>query len=140
MTTPRNRTRRDFLTRLAGLGAVLATPRTLLAERRAVLGSTRTPAPLPTRPIPGTTETLPIVGLGSSKPVLEIPTAGTDPLATVIRVLLEHGGRVVDTSPRTPEIDAEFGRKRDCIQSKLLITNKLAYIYESSCITLSTQT
>ncbi|MYE69885.1 MAG: aldo/keto reductase, partial [Gemmatimonadetes bacterium] len=58
--------------------------------------------------VPGTAETLPIVGLGSSKPVLEIPTAGTEPLAAVIRVLLEHGGRVVDTSPRTPEIDAEF--------------------------------
>ena len=33
-------------------------------------------------------------------------------LAAVIRMLLEYGGRVVDTSPRTqlmPEIDAEFG-------------------------------
>ena len=66
--------------------------------------------PLPTRPIPGTDETLPIVGFGSSKPVLEIPTQGTDPVAAVIRMLLEHGGRVVDTSPRTPEIDAEFGQ------------------------------
>lgn len=110
MTTPRNRTRRDFLTRMAGLGAVLATPRALLADHRAVLESPRAPAQLPTRPIPGTAETLPIVGLGSSKPVLEIPTAGTDPLVAVIRVLLEHGGRVVDTSPRTPEIDAEFGQ------------------------------
>jgi diketogulonate reductase-like aldo/keto reductase len=25
-------------------------------------------------------------------------------------MLLEHGGRLVDTSPRTPDIDAEFGR------------------------------
>ena len=66
--------------------------------------------PLPTRPIPGTDETLPIVGFGSSKPVLEIPTEGTEPIAAVIRMLLEHGGRVVDTSPRTPEIDAEFGQ------------------------------
>ena len=102
MTTPRNRTRRDFLTRMAGLGAVLAAPRAAWG------GGPRAQTPLPTRPIPGTAETLPIVGLGSSKPVLEIPTAGTDPLAAVIRVLLEHGGRVVDTSPRTPEIDAEF--------------------------------
>ena len=104
MTTPRNRTRRDFLTRMSGLGAVLAAPRAALGSTH----STQSTQALPTRPIPGTAETLPIVGLGSSKPVLEIPTEGTDPLAAVIRVLLDHGGRVVDTSPRTPEIDAEF--------------------------------
>ncbi|MYH09690.1 MAG: aldo/keto reductase [Gemmatimonadales bacterium] len=103
MTSTGETTRRSFLTRLAGLGAVLAAP-------RAALGSMlSTQATLPTRAIPGTEETLPIVGFGSSKPVLEIPTEGTEPLAGVIRVLLEHGGRVVDTSPRTPEIDAEFG-------------------------------
>ncbi len=105
MATPSDTTRREFLLRMAGLGAVLATP-------RAVPGG---PLPhqqraLPTRPIPGTDETLPIVGFGSSKPVLEIPTEGNEPVAAVIRVLLEHGGRVVDTSPRTPEIDAEFGQ------------------------------
>ena len=103
MATPSGPTRRDFLIRLAGAGAVLA-------PARGVLGSTPwAQTTLPTRPIPGTGETLPIVGLGSSKPVLEIPTEGTEPLA-VIRVLVEHGGRVVDTSPRTEEIDAEFGR------------------------------
>ncbi len=105
MATPSDTTRRGFLARMAGLGAVLATPRALLGERPHPLQ-----ARLPTRPIPGTDETLPIVGLGSSKPVLEIPSEGTDPVAAVIRMLLEHGGRVVDTSPRTPEIDAEFGR------------------------------
>ena len=104
MATPGETTRRDFLMRMAGLGAVLATPRALRGSRL------RPQATLPTRPIPGTDETLPIVGLGSSKPVLEIPTEGTEPVAAVIRVLLEHGGRVVDTSPRTPEIDAEFGQ------------------------------
>ena len=103
MTTPSDPTRRDFLIGLAGAGAVLAAP-------RAVFGNTLPPQEtLPTRPIPGTEETLPIVGFGSSKPVLEIPTEGTEPLFGVIRILLEHGGRVVDTSPRTPEVDAEFG-------------------------------
>ena len=105
MATPSDTTRRDFLARMAGLGAVLATPRALLGGQPPPLQ-----ARLPTRPIPGTDQTLPIVGLGSSKPVLEIPSEGTDPVAAVIRMLLEHGGRVVDTSPRTPEIDAEFGR------------------------------
>jgi len=104
MTTPGDTTRRDFLSCLAGAGAVLAAPRALFGSAPSVQET------LPTRPIPGTEETLPIVGFGSSKPVLEIPTEGTEPVAAVIRVLLEHGGRVVDTSPRTPEIDAEFGR------------------------------
>ena len=104
MTTPSDTTRRDFLIGLAGAGAVLAAP-------RAVFGNTLPPQEtLPTRPIPRTQEALPIVGFGSSKPVLEIPAEGTEPLFGVIRILLEHGGRVVDTSPRTPEVDAEFGQ------------------------------
>ena len=109
MATPSDTTRRDFLARMAGLGAVFATPRAVLGNTAA---AQTTPAPqaLPTRPIPGTGETLPIVGFGSSKPVLEIPTEGSEPVAAVIRMLLEQGGRVVDTSPRTPEIDAEFGQ------------------------------
>ena len=109
MTVPRDTTRRDFLARMAALGAVLATPRA--AQGLAAVGRTApTQPPLPTRAIPGTSETLPIVGFGSSKPVLEIPTEGTEPVAAVIRMLLEHGGRVVDTSPRTPEIDEKFGQ------------------------------
>ncbi len=104
MATPSDTTRRDFLMQMAGVGAVLVSPGAVLG------GRVQQQATLPTRPIPGTDETLPIVGFGSSKPVLEIPTEGTEPVAAVIRVLLEHGGRVVDTSPRTPEIDAEFGQ------------------------------
>jgi diketogulonate reductase-like aldo/keto reductase len=42
--------------------------------------------------------------------VLEIPTAGVEPVVSVIHTLLEEGGRVVDTSVRTEEIDAPFGR------------------------------
>jgi diketogulonate reductase-like aldo/keto reductase len=94
-----NTTRRGFVKQMAGAGALLVPPLRLFAQDR-----------LPTRPIPSTGETLPIVGLGSSKAVLEIPTEGTRPLADVIRTLLNLGGRVVDTSPRTEDIDAEFGR------------------------------
>ena len=92
-------TRREFLVQLGGLGVMLAQPQLAFGQQ-----------PLPTRMIPGTDESLPVIGLGSSKPVLEIPTEGTEPVAAVIRMLLEHGGRLVDTSPRTPDIDAEFGR------------------------------
>lgn len=92
-------TRRDFLFRMGGLAAVLSNPARLLAQER-----------LPTRPIPGTAESLPIVGFGSTKAVLEIPTEGPEPVAAVIRQLMGMGGRVVDTSVRTPDIDSVFGR------------------------------
>lgn len=94
--------RRAFLGRLAGAGAALAAPAALVED--AFRGT------LPTRRIPGTEESLPVVGFGSSKAVLEIPREGTQPIARVMRMLLGRGGRVVDTSPRTPEIDTEFGR------------------------------
>ena len=121
MAIPDDTTRRDFLLRMAGVGAVLATPRAVPGERP------QQQPTLPTRPIPGTDGTLPIVGFGSSKPVLEIPTEGTEPVAAVIRVLLEHGGRVVDTSPRTPEIDAEFGRVLTApeFQGRLFVATKI---------------
>jgi diketogulonate reductase-like aldo/keto reductase len=52
---------------------------------------------------------LPVVGLGSSKAVLEIPSRGAGPIERVLRTLVARGGRVVDTSPRSEAIDAEFG-------------------------------
>ncbi len=104
--------RRQFLTRLAGAGLALAAPSRLLA--RAQLSTSPIglsgQEPLPTRAIPQTGERLPVVGFGSSKAVLEIPDEGPEPVARVIHALLERGGRVVDTSPRTEAIDAEFGR------------------------------
>ena len=76
-------TRRTFLGQMA---AALAAPGTLLAQVR-----------MPTRAIPTTGEMLPIVGLGSSAVVLEIPENGPAPVAAVIRMLMAQGGRVVDT-------------------------------------------
>ena len=91
--------RRDFLAQAMGLGALLSTPARLLAQER-----------LPTRMIPSTGEPIPVVGFGSSKPVLESPAEGTEPIANVLRMLLDYGGRVIDTSPRTEAIDRDFGR------------------------------
>lgn len=65
---------------------------------------------LPRRSIPGTQEELPIVGVGSTKPVRLIPTAGTGPIESVIRTMMNHGGCVVDTSPRPMELDKAFGQ------------------------------
>ncbi len=82
---------------------------------------------LPTRAIPGTVETLPVIGLGSSKPVMQIPTAGTEPLAAVMRMLLEYGGRVVDTAPRSEAVDAEFGAllQQPDLSDKLFLATKI---------------
>jgi len=92
-------TRREFLARLSSLGVAWAVPFDVQARDK-----------LPQRQIPGSGESLPIIGLGSTKPVRQIPTAGTEPLANVIRMLRSYGGSVVDTSPRAIEIDTEFGR------------------------------
>jgi len=94
-----NTTRREFLVRLSGLGILCSLPLKILARQN-----------LPQRPIPASDEMLPIIGLGSTKPVRQIPTVGTGPLESVIRMLMSYGGRVVDTSPRPEALDAEFGR------------------------------
>ena len=82
---------------------------------------------LPTRTIPISGEEIPVVGFGSSKPVLESPTEGTEPIANVLRTLLEYGGRVVDTSPRTEEIDRDFGRvlQDPEVRDRLFLTAKI---------------
>ncbi len=64
---------------------------------------------MPVRPIPATGETLPIVGLGSTRPVTAIAERGPGPVEAVIRTLVEHGGRVVDTWPRSDANDGAFG-------------------------------
>jgi len=64
---------------------------------------------MPTRPIPRTGERLPIIGLGSSKPVAQIADRGTEPIAGVLRALVANGGKVVDTWPRNADNDAAFG-------------------------------
>ncbi len=92
-------TRREFLFQLSSLGVLLSRPFEIRAQDR-----------LPSRIIPASGETVPVIGLGSTKAVLEIPAEGTDPLAAVMRMLLDRGGRVVDTAPRPEAIDAEFGR------------------------------
>jgi diketogulonate reductase-like aldo/keto reductase len=65
---------------------------------------------MPARAIPSTGETLPIVGLGSTRPVTAIAERGPEPVEAVVRALVEYGGRVVDTWPRSDFNDDAFGR------------------------------
>ncbi len=92
-------TRRDFLGRLAALSGLLARPIRSFAQER-----------LPTRTIPATGELLPVIGFGSSKAVRLIPEEGTEALAAVLRMLVSHGGRVMDTTPYPEENERQFGQ------------------------------
>ncbi|MBT8099348.1 MAG: aldo/keto reductase [Gammaproteobacteria bacterium] len=91
--------RREFLGALPALGILGSLPAQSSVRRT-----------LPRRAIPGSSENLPIVGLGSTKPVRYIAEAGTGPIESVLHMLLSYGGCVVDTSPRPAELDEQFGR------------------------------
>ena len=114
MMTPTNR--REFLAQLSSLGVLLS--------RRF---PTRAQDAIPLRVIPATGESIPVIGFGSTKAVVQIPEAGTDPLRSVMRMLVEYGGRVVDTGPRSEEIDSQFGRllNEPELRDKLFLATKI---------------
>jgi diketogulonate reductase-like aldo/keto reductase len=116
-----NGTRREFLA-AATAGTALAAgllPRTGSAQAQQFT--------LPTRRIPLTGEMLPVIGLGSSKAVQEIGTAGAEPLREVLLALVEMGGKVVDTWPRDDANDAAFGRVAGApeLRERLFVTSKI---------------
>ena len=108
--------RRDFLTLLSALSGGALLPRAPLAQEA-----------LPVRRIPSTGETLPVIGLGSSKVVQEITTTGADPLRQVLRTLVAHGGKLVDTWPRNADNDAAFGAviNEPELHDRLFVTTKI---------------
>jgi diketogulonate reductase-like aldo/keto reductase len=116
----RTTTRREFLAR-SGAAAAAAT----LAACASL--DARTGNGIPQRPIPSTGEMLPVIGLGSSKVVEQIAQNGTEPLAGVLRALVAHGGKLVDTWPRNAENDAGFGRVAAMpeFSGKLFVTTKV---------------
>jgi len=103
MTQHATTTRREFVARsLAAAGAATLVGSPAL-EALAQHG-------IPQRPIPSTGEMLPVIGLGSSKVVEQVAQNGTEPLANVLRALVAHGGKLVDTWPRNAANDAGLGR------------------------------
>jgi diketogulonate reductase-like aldo/keto reductase len=108
-------TRRDFLALLSMLPlAASATP--TFAQQK-----------LPGRRMPGSGESLPVIGLGSSKVVQEIASRGEEPLRQVIRALVAHGGKVIDTWPRDPANDGRFGKviNEAEFRDRLFVTSKI---------------
>jgi diketogulonate reductase-like aldo/keto reductase len=79
------------------------------------------------RPIPSTGELLPIIGLGSTKPVTQIGELGLERVAAVIRTLVEHGGTVIDTWPRNADNDGALGRiiNQPELRERLFVTINL---------------
>jgi diketogulonate reductase-like aldo/keto reductase len=63
-----------------------------------------------TRVIPGTNESLPVVGLGTSDEFDALPADGGRGLQAVIATLVEHGGALIDTSPAYGSAERILGR------------------------------
>lgn len=86
-------TRREYLKLSVAAGVALSlNPRLLLADDK--------PMSLITRTIPGTSERLPVVGLGSSATFSRV--AGSEDVAAlreVLQALDANGGSVFDTAP-----------------------------------------
>jgi diketogulonate reductase-like aldo/keto reductase len=77
--------------------------------------------------MPGSGESLPVIGLGSSKVVEEIAKNGDDPLRQVLRTLVAHGGKVIDTWPRNAANDGRFGAviNEAEFRDRLFVTSKI---------------
>jgi aryl-alcohol dehydrogenase-like predicted oxidoreductase len=75
-----------------------------------------------TKPIPSSGEQLPVIGLGGASAFAEAAQAGdVADLREVIRLLVEHGGKIFDTSPDYGASEALAGR----IASESSIANKI---------------
>lgn len=120
MKPPFTTTRREFV---ASTGAAAAAAGLLAHPALEALAQHG----IPERTIPSTGERLPVIGLGSSKVVAQIAENGPEPVASVLRALVAHGGKLVDTWPRDPANDAAFGRviSEPDLKDKLFVTTKV---------------
>ena len=118
-------TRRDFLVAISALGLSGLMPTSSFAQQK-----------MPLRRIPGTDELLPIIGLGSSKPVSQIAESGVGPIGEVLRTRVAHGGSVVDTWPRNPANDAAFGQviNQPDLRDALFVTSKIDQVGQQAGI------
>ncbi|HET9032847.1 MAG TPA: aldo/keto reductase [Dokdonella sp.] len=108
-------TRREYLKLSLAAGTALAvSPRLLMAADDA-------PMSLITRAIPGTTEQLPVVGLGSSATFSRVAgSADVDALREVLKALHDKGGHVFDTAPSygaSEKVAAELARELGITES-----------------------
>ena len=124
--------RREFLHTAAGFGIASLLPGcsgNQSGSTNETAAAVETPAAvaIPTRLIPSTSESLPVVGFGSTKAVRLIPENGPGEIRSVIQTLLENGGRVIDTSYREEELDRPFGEilQDPAWKDKLFVSTKI---------------
>ena len=105
--------RREWLRRTTAAGGMLALhPQSLLAN----------PASLITRTIPGTSEQLPVVGLGSSATFAQVARSDDiEALRAVLKQMVDLGGKVFDTAPSYGASEEVAGR----LAQELGVTNRL---------------
>src|SRR4051794_2699917 len=90
---------------------IVATRRTFIQHRLPALLS----PPMITRRIPRTGEELPVIGMGTWQTFDPSPAspAALDRLSDVLRVFIEGGGRVVDSSPMYGRAEEHAGALLD---------------------------
>jgi diketogulonate reductase-like aldo/keto reductase len=90
MTFPARLSRRELMKALAALFAAVFVPGTRVASGERLIS----------KPIPSTGETMPVIGLGSSRTFnVGADIDARDTCAEVIRHFLGAGGRIIDSSP-----------------------------------------
>ncbi|HWP91967.1 MAG TPA: aldo/keto reductase [Thermodesulfobacteriota bacterium] len=92
--------RRGFIKFSLGLGALLVIPDISIAQDK---------KPIIKRRIPSTGEEIPAVGLGTARTFNLIPGESREPLKEVLRLFVEMGGTVVDTSPMYGTAESVIG-------------------------------
>ena len=113
--------RREFLSRSAAMAAATTLAGNVLAQET-----------MHTRLIPGTDETLPVVGLGAPEIFIDMPPEGKALPKAAIQAMVDLGGTLMDTpaffrpdEPVLYEILAEMGLKDDLfLTSKITVDGK----------------
>ena len=108
--------RREFLARSGAIAAVASVPVGSFAQET-----------MRTRRIPGTDETLPVIGLGAPRIFIDLPPEGDELPKSVLQTMVDLGGRLLDTPaffrPDVPVIGkllTEMG-----LQQKLFLSGKI---------------
>ncbi len=109
-------TRREFLSQGAALASLTALPMAVCAEET-----------IRSRLIPGTDESLPVIGLGAPDFFYKSPPEGDDAAKAVIRALVEMGGKFLDTPPFFRPDPPVIGRllTEMGLQDDLFLTGKI---------------
>ena len=79
------------------------------------------------RVIPGTSEYLPVIGLGAPAPLVKLPPEGRELPISLLNAMIENGGRFLDTSPffrPDPPIVGQLLTELN-LQSEVFLTAKI---------------